>query len=107
MYKVGVYVPEQYLEEIKEALFEAGAGHFGDYDLCCWQTMGKTQFRPLRNSQPSSGKIGELIQITEYRIEMVCDDDKVSEVIKAIKKTHPYEQPAWDLVRLEVEIDNV
>ena len=106
MYKVGIYVPEQALEEMKKALFEAGAWHFGGYDSCCWQTKGRSQYRSLADSLPSNGEEGKLIQITEYRIEMICVDEKVSDVVEVIKKTHPYEQPAWDLVRLAIDIDD-
>ena len=100
MYKVGVYIPEKNLEEVKSALFEAGAGSYGNYDLCSWQTLGKTQFRPLKNSRPTKGKVGKLVEVKEYRLEMICTEQNVADVIKALKTFHPYEYPAWDLVRL-------
>jgi len=100
MYRIGVYIPETNLEEVKSALFEAGAGHNGNYDLCSWQTLGKTQFRPLINSQPVKGKVGELVQVKEYRLEMICIDHVLEDVIQALKTFHPYEHPAWDVVRL-------
>ena len=74
MYKLGFYVPEQALEKVKSALFEVGAGHSGNYDLCCWQTLGKSQFRPLPRSQPTIGKEEKLSILDEYRVEMICED---------------------------------
>ena len=53
MYKISVYVPENSVEKVKQALFDAGAGRIGNYDSCCWQTAGIGQFRPLENSNPA------------------------------------------------------
>ena len=85
MYKLGFYVPEQALEKVKSALFEVGAGHSGNYDLCCWQTLGQSQFRPLPRSRPSIGEEEKLSLLDEYRLEMVCEDHVISDVVKALK----------------------
>ena len=100
MYKLCIYIPEQNLEEIKSALFEAGAGTCGNYDRCSWQTLGETQFRPLKGSRPATGKVDKLVQVEEYRLEMICADHTLVDVIQVLKILHPYENPAWDLVRL-------
>ena len=105
MYKLGFYVPEQALEKVKSALFEVGAGHSGNYDLCCWQTLGKSQFRPLPRSQPTLGKEEKLSILDEYRVEMICEDHVISDVVKILKSAHPYENPAWDLVGLCSELE--
>lgn len=100
MYKLGFYVPESHLEAVKQAVFDAGAGRIGSYDSCCWQTCGEGQFRPLAGSQPYIGQPGEIECVTEYRVEMVCSDDCARAAVEAMRKAHPYEEPAWDLVQL-------
>lgn len=102
MYKLCVYIPEAQLESVKRALFDAGAGRIGNYSDCCWQVAGMGQFRPGEGSQPFVGEQGEVEQVAEYRVEMVCADDVVDQVIAALRANHPYEEPAFDLIRLEV-----
>lgn len=100
MYKICYFVPESYLDATKSALFDAGAGRIGDYDSCCWQTLGQGQFRPLAGSNPFVGESGKLETVAEYRVEMVCEDQLVNKAIAALKTAHPYEEPAYDLIKL-------
>ncbi len=100
MYKISVYVPENSVEKVKQALFDAGAGRIGNYDSCCWQTAGIGQFRPLENSNPAIGSIQQLEQVNEIKIELVCADDLVKPAIRAMRLSHPYEEPAFDVWRL-------
>jgi structural toxin protein (hemagglutinin/hemolysin) RtxA len=95
MYQIVVYVPESHLEQIKTALFEAGAGKVGDYDHCAWQTLGQGQFRPLRGSDPYLGKVDELERVNEFRVELVCDQAVLKRAVTAMIGAHPYEQPAY------------
>ena len=104
MYKLCFYVPETHLEEVKAAVFDAGAGRIGDYDSCCWQVLGQGQFRPLEGSNPYLGRRGAVEQVPEYRVEMVCDRDHVKGAVAAMIDAHPYEEPAWDLVALVTEL---
>lgn len=101
MYKICFYAPENAVEIVKQALFTAGAGRIGNYDSCCWQVLGSGQFRPLENSNPAIGKTGEVETVSEYRVEMVCEDKSIKDVIKALRLSHPYEEPAYDVVKLE------
>lgn len=100
-YKLCVYVPEAALEAVKDAVFAAGAGRQGAYDRCCWQVRGEGQFRPLAGSDPHVGSLGRVERVAEYRVEMLCPADRVAEVVAALRNAHPYEEPAFDLVRLE------
>jgi len=100
MYKLCYYVPATHLEATKTAVFDAGAGRVGDYDRCCFQVLGEGQFRPLPGSRPFLGTEGELERLAEYRVEMVCEDDVVDSVVTALRLAHPYEEPAFDLIRL-------
>lgn len=101
MYKLGFYVPPTHLEQVKDALFAAGAGRVGNYDRCAWQTLGQGQFRPLAGSEPYQGQANVLETVPEYRVELVCADELVQQVLQALRAAHPYEEPAFDIVRLE------
>ena len=100
MYKIVFYVPESHLEVVKNAVFAAGAGKIGNYDHCCWQCLGKGQFRPLAGSQPFLGKHQQIEHVAEYRVELVCADQLVESAISALCHAHPYEQPAYDVWQL-------
>ncbi|HEY0961402.1 MAG TPA: NGG1p interacting factor NIF3 [Pseudomonadales bacterium] len=100
MYKLGFFVPPSHVEQVKAALFEAGAGRLGNYDSCCWQTLGEGQFRALAGSDPYVGQAGRVEKVREYRVELVCDDDKLSAAVAALRAAHPYEEVAFDVVQL-------
>lgn len=100
MYKLCFYVPESHVETVKDAVFAAGGGRIGDYDCCCWQSLGQGQFRPLEGSQPFLGQSGMLERVAEWKVEMVVADEKIHDAVKALKTTHPYETPAYDVWRL-------
>mgnify|MGYP005848294471 CR=1 FL=1 len=100
MYKLVVFVPESHLEGVKTALFAAGAGKLGNYDSCAWQTKGQGQFRPLAGSQPYLGQAGQVEQVVEYRVEMVCEEGRIQAVLAALREAHPYEEPAFDIWQL-------
>lgn len=101
MYKICFYVPDNAVEIVKQALFAAGAGRIGNYDSCCWQVLGSGQFRPLENSNPAIGKTGKVETVSEYRVEMVCEDRIIKDVVEALRQSHPYEEPAYDVLKLE------
>jgi len=101
MYKLCFYVPESHLDAVKQALFEAGAGRVGDYDSCCWQTLGEGQFRPQAGSDPFLGEQGSIETVAEYKVEMVCADELIEAAVKALRGSHPYEEPAFDIWRLD------
>ena len=100
MYKICVYVPENFVEKVKSALFDAGAGRLGNYGSCSWQTEGIGQFRPLDGSNPTIGSLGEVERIKEFKIELVCADEFVHGAVSAMKAAHPYEEPAFDVWEL-------
>jgi hypothetical protein len=100
MYKLGFYVPQSHLETVKAALFNAGAGRIGNYEHCCWQVLGEGQFRPMPGSQPFLGSQGKVETVPEFRVELVCPEAHVRAVMAALRLSHPYEEPAFDLVVL-------
>jgi len=101
MFKLCFYVPESHLKIVKQAVFETGAGKIGDYDHCCWQALGQGQFRPLPGSQPFLGQEGEVETVKEYKVELVCENGLIKDAVAALIKAHPYEEPAYDVIKLE------
>ena len=101
MYKLCFFVPLSHAEETKKAVFEAGGGRIGDYDCCAWQTLGQGQFRPLEGSNPHLGEHGQLERVDELKVELVGEDGLIRDVVDAMKQAHPYEEPAYDVIRLE------
>lgn len=100
MYKLTVFVPEAALEPVKSALFAAGAGKIGDYERCCWQVQGVGQFMPLAGSAPHIGTHDRLEEVDEWRVEMVVATANIKQVIEALKQAHPYETPAYDVIKV-------
>lgn len=101
MYKIVFYVPVDNSEQVKNAMFKAGAGKIGDYCCCAWQVLGEGQFLPLAGSHPHIGEVHHLEKIAEYKVEMVCADESIQDVIAALNSAHPYEEPAYQVIRLE------
>ena len=100
MYKLSFFVPEESLDVVKQAVFAAGAGRIGDYDCCSWQAKGIGQFRPLAGSQPYIGTQGQVEQVDEWKVEMVCSDECIQAAVIALKAAHPYEEVAYDVWKL-------
>lgn len=100
MYKLTFFVPQENLESVKQALFAVGAGRIGDYDSCCWQTLGTGQFRPLDGSNPHIGQQGEVEKLAEWKVELVCSGELIHRTVAALKLAHPYEEVAYDVWQL-------
>lgn len=100
MLKLTVFVPETHAEPLKAALFAAGCGRVGKYEQCAWQASGTGQFRPLPGSRPFIGTAGALEHVSECRIELLCPDNAAPGVLAALRSAHPYEEPAYDFVRV-------
>jgi hypothetical protein len=101
MYILHFYVPAGHADEVKEAVFAAGAGRIGAYDHCAWQSLGEGQFRPLSGSDPFLGELNQIERVTEFKVEMVCEDELIHQVIAALKAAHPYETPAYHVIKAE------
>ncbi len=100
MYKLCVFIPKSHVQQVKSAMFDAGAGKIGNYECCSWQTLGQGQFKAMQNSQAFIGQIGELETVDEYKVELVVQDPLIESVICAMKQAHPYEEPAYDVWQL-------
>lgn len=100
MYKLTFFVPDDAKEHVKQAVFAAGAGRIGRYECCSWEVMGMGQFRPLDGANPAIGTVGTVERVAEFRVEMVLEDARLTDVVAALRASHPYEEPAFDLVKL-------
>ncbi|MCG8453760.1 MAG: NGG1p interacting factor NIF3 [Spirochaetales bacterium] len=104
MHKISFTVPPAQASAVKNAMFRAGAGQIGDYKNCYWECLGQGHFHPLLGAQPAIGRVGESESLPELRIEMVCSDENLKDVLKALVEAHPYETPAygaWPIITLE------
>jgi dinuclear metal center YbgI/SA1388 family protein len=98
--KVVTFVPHSDSARVLDALAEAGAGAIGDYTRCAWTVEGLGTFRPEKGAQPAIGRVGEIEEVPETRIEMVLPRARRRDVIAALLTAHPYEEPAYDIVEL-------
>lgn len=98
--KLVTYVPSTHVESVRSALFEAGAGHIGNYDKCSFGQEGTGTFRAGTYANPYCGAIGEFHREQETRLEVIVPIHVQEAVIDALKRSHPYEEPAFDLIPL-------
>jgi len=99
--KIVVFVPENHTDIVREVMAQAGAGIIGNYTHCTFSTKGIGRFKPEQGANPHIGSVGKIEEVIEERIETVCSREKLEDVIKAIKKVHPYEEVALDVYPLE------
>lgn len=99
--KLVVFVPESHADTVRKALGDAGAGKIGNYTHCSFSSKGVGRFLPGEGASPTIGEIGKLEEVIEERIEVVCERDKLTDVVSAMKAVHPYEEIAFDVYPLE------
>lgn len=98
--KIVIFAPASHADKIRRALAQAGCGHVGKYDFCSFSVKGVGRFRGLAGTKPFIGKIGRIEKVIEERIETICPKSKLPAVLKALKKAHPYQEPAVDIYPL-------
>jgi ribonuclease HI len=98
--KLVVFVPKEALDDLREALFAAGAGRIGNYERCSWHVIGTGNFMGGEGSHPSVGAAGRDERVQEARLETVYPADREADVVRALRAAHPYEEPAFDLYPL-------
>jgi len=99
-YKLVVFVPVESVAEVSNAVFAAGAGAMGNYSHCGFSADGTGTFLPLEGAKPAIGKKGKLEKVPEIRFETIVPAEKLDKVAAAMKKAHPYETPAFDIIKL-------
>ena len=98
-YKIVTFVPREQVDQVADALYQAGAGQIGNYSHCGFQSEGTGTFLPLEGANPAVGKPGQRETVDEIKLESVVRADCVDAVIAALRQSHPYETPAFDVFR--------
>jgi dinuclear metal center YbgI/SA1388 family protein len=98
--KLVTFVPEKDVERVSKALFEAGAGHIGNYSCCSFRGSGMGTFFGHEGTNPTVGQPGRLETVPEIRLETILPKGRTDAVLQALRQTHPYEEPAFDLAML-------
>lgn len=98
--KIITYVPQPAANTLRQALFAAGGGTIGDYTHCSFNTEGVGTFKPQAGSNPYVGKHNEIHHEAENKVEIITPNYLISKLIKTLIETHPYEEPAFDVVPL-------
>lgn len=106
LFKLGLHVPTDELDKVREALFAAGAGVIGKYSNCSFSFEGKGSFKPEEGAKPSDGIVGVLKQAQEVRLEVILFKWRKNQVLAAMHDTHSYEEVAYDLVELSNDHKN-
>ncbi len=99
--KISVFVPKGGEDKVIDAMCENGAGKLGNYSKCSFITQGEGRFKPEEGANPYIGEIGVCEKVPELKAELICPEDKVSSVIKAMINAHPYSMPAYDIFNEE------
>ncbi|GAB1453413.1 Nif3-like dinuclear metal center hexameric protein [Draconibacterium sp.] len=105
--KLVTFIPVDNADEVRETVFNAGAGNIGNYDSCGFVTEGKGSFRGNENSNPFAGKKGEIHAEREVRFETIFPGYLQGRIIDALLKSHPYEEVAYDIYPLENKFDKI
>ncbi|TLS20713.1 uncharacterized protein PpBr36_11001 [Pyricularia pennisetigena] len=90
------------VDACKQAIFQAGAGKYKEYSECCFTVVGTGQFRPGDAANPHIGRVGNLENVEEARVETVCiGEEIIKAAVEALKIAHPYEEPSYEVYKLE------
>ena len=93
-------MPREALEATRDAVFAAGAGRVGDYERCSWYAAGTGTYLGGEGTNPSLGEAGREERVAELRVETVVAEERLADVLRALKEAHPYEEPAYDVYPL-------
>ena len=99
-YKLEIFVPVAHLEDIREVLAEADAGHIGNYDSCLSYSRVKGTWRPLQGASPYIGEEGAVSEADELKVEVNVRKDKLASTLQSIRSVHPYEEPVINVIPL-------
>lgn len=104
-YKLITFVPQNAAQRVCDALFEAGAGWIGNYSHCTFRSEGTGTFLPHEGTSPAIGEVGKLEYVPEIRVETIVPAKSLGDVVNALRASHPYEEPAFDIVQLTTPPD--
>jgi len=98
--KIEIFVPEEYVERMRDELSQVNAGHIGNYDHCISVSNVRGYWRPLPGASPYQGEIGKISSGTECKIEINCPGESVDDALRVIRRIHPYDEPLINIVPL-------
>ena len=98
--KIHVFVPEEKVSELRDAVCNVGAGIIGNYTYCTFNTKGSGTFRPNEEANPYIGEKNKIEYVEEEKLEFVCDVNDVKYVISKLKEVHPYEEIGLEIIPL-------
>lgn len=98
--KIIVTIPIENVDEVRNAICEAGAGVIGNYTHCSMSTKCVGTSKPTDEANPYIGERNNLEFVEEEKLEVVCDVNIVKNVISKLREVHPYEEPAIDIIPL-------
>jgi hypothetical protein len=104
-FKIVVFTPLPHCDKIRKAIGDAGAGHIGNYSHTSFSSKGIGRFMPNDSANPFIGKSGKIEEVEEERIEFICPKEMAKDIVALIRKVHPYEEPAIDIIPLWLEKD--
>jgi len=94
------FVPEDALDATRDAVFQAGGGRIGDYERCSWYAAGTGTFLGGDSTAPTIGESGREERVPELRVETIVPEGRLRDAIVALRRAHPYEEPAFDVYPL-------
>ena len=103
--KIFVTVPSENVAEVRKAMCDAGAGVIGNYTYCSTSIKSIGTFIPNDDAKPYIGEQNKMEFVNEEKLDVICDVEKVKNVIIKLREAHPYEEPAIDIVPLLNETD--
>jgi dinuclear metal center YbgI/SA1388 family protein len=98
--KLVFFVPLNHADKVRKKVFEAGAGHIGNYDQCSFNLQGNGTFRGSEDTNPFVGEKSKFHTEKEIRVETIYPVHRESAIIRAMLDSHPYEEVAYDIYPL-------
>lgn len=98
--KIELFIPDQFIELLRDELSKVNVGRIGNYDNCISITSVRGYWRPLVGASPYDGEIGKISEGTESKVEVNCHWEDVENALRVIRSIHPYDEPLINIVPL-------
>ncbi len=105
--KLITYTIPENAEEVRHSLFDAGAGTIGNYENCSFNSKGIGTYMGNENSNPEIGERFEFVETNEIKIEVTFEKHLESKILKALFKSHAYEEVAYEIYALQNQHQNI